>query len=129
MLSSRKLGLLILLTCIGFKLDGQQVPSAQQSTPVIVRIKHSAHGPSYRIGPKSMLLPALNSRLVDIINKHGRQQALNVIADDHVTIGTLDNLRGLIEKIGFMNVNYFVASEQSTKMGELIFGKVVSQPK
>lgn len=119
--------LTFLIWLIPFSLPlAQELPRPHPGA-VVVRIRQSSVGPSYWIGDKRMALPALNTELVEIIGRHGQHQAVNVIADDTVTIGTLENLRGLIEKIGFSNVSYFVASEASPKMGELIFGKVVPQ--
>ena len=79
----------------------------------------------YRLNSKNVTTAPLNV-LAEAIRSRGQDYPIIVEVDDRLSINTLDNARGLIQKVGFTNSEYYVFNaDTQNKMAKITLGKAV----
>jgi hypothetical protein len=65
----------------------------------------------------------LGQAFTKLMQEKGAGQPIEVIADEGIPIASLSNVRGILEKVGFLTVKYFYVPADHRYMGEIVFGK------
>lgn len=128
----RELGILLLLVITGAEcfLGQSPTPFSGPTKPVIVWVKQNGTTPNYFVDGKDISADPLRG-IAESYEKHGGSQAhypVIAIVDDRLPLSTIDQVRGLIGKVGFTDCRFFLISLGGKRMGELIFGAVVQAP-
>lgn len=101
--------------------------SAQEhKAALLLTIEWTPNGAVYRLNSKDVTQPL--DALSKAIRSRGVGWPIIVAVDDRLAINTLDNARGLIDKAGFANSEYYVFNADSQKMAKISVGKAVPFP-
>jgi hypothetical protein len=85
----------------------------EKRTPLILSVERATHGTIYRLNSKNVTTAPLNV-LAEAMRSRGQDYPI-VEVDDRLSINTLDNARGLIQKAGFTNSEYYVFNADTQK--------------
>ncbi|NOS71597.1 MAG: hypothetical protein HOP33_16935 [Verrucomicrobia bacterium] len=100
-------------------LPGLSRAEATNARPVVVEVKFQNGKASYEIESRSVRSELFLEALGVIIRRRGREARVIVIVDSRNPISTLDNARGIVSKVGFSEVHYFVMSAETQRMAEI----------
>lgn len=103
-------------------LLGLFIPArAQVSEPIVILVEPNGKNMVYRIESQRLTFPMLFNSLGDLIISRGRDTPVIVLVHEKVSISTLINLEGAIEKVGFGSIRYFYFGDDRRMMAELRF--------
>jgi hypothetical protein len=104
--------------------------SDQSNAPITIWVEKKGSAPAYFVDGKDVTADPLRG-IANGYEAHGGAKAqypVQAIIDDRFPLAMLDQVRGLIGKVGFTTVRYFLRSPGSTKVGEVMFGDVLTLP-
>src|SRR6478736_8991130 len=106
------LSFLCALTSTGLAVTTNTMTSVR----VILDIKNGK--PQYELNSKPVKSGDLINALEDIILKTGREKPILVFLHETSSLATLENTMGIIDKVGFLHVRYFMFTDDKRMMKE-----------
>jgi hypothetical protein len=109
----------------------QDIDSSKQSNPVItIWVEKKGSAPAYYVDRKDVTADPLRG-IANAYETHAGAKAqypVRAIIDDRLPLAMLDQVRGLVGKVGFTTVRYFLRRQGSLRIGEVMFGDVFTLP-
>lgn len=107
----------------------QRYPETEQSTRIVVLVEKTPKGTVYHVDSKEVTGDPLRG-IAEAYEKHGSDTNHPIVAivDERLPMTMLDQIRGLIGKVGLVNVRYFLLTADREKVGEISFGRVFPYP-
>lgn len=100
----------------------------EHKAALLLTIEWTTNGTVYQLSSKDVTNAPLDA-LAKAIRSRGRHWPIIVAVDDRLSINTIDNARGLIDKAGFANSEYYVFNTDNQKMAKITVGKAIPFPR
>ena len=99
----------------------------EHKAALVLAIEWTPKGTVYRLNSNDVTHAPLDA-LSEAIRSLGGDWPIIAAVDDRLSINTLDNARGLIDKAGFAHSEYYVFNAENQQMAKITFGKAIPFP-
>jgi hypothetical protein len=117
----------ISLSCAIIALATSFSLGQQPQGSLTLSVEKSSHRTIYRLNSNDVTAEPL-AALSKAIRSRGRDFPIVVLVDTRLSIDTLENARGLIDKAGFAKSEYYVFSVETGKMSKITVGRAMPIP-
>ena len=98
--------------------------SALTNGAVTVLMEKASSGVVYHVQKSRVKSESLVDVLSKMLVQKGRTSLVVVVVDDQIDIRSINNLRGILGKVGFSNARYFFKAKGAPRMADFLFGQV-----
>lgn len=85
-------------------------------------------GVRYKVNSKPVHSQNILQALGEILKQNGREAPIVVLMDQRNSLAALSNIRGIVNKAGFLNVRYFCFTTDHEMMEEIMIGQQPAIP-
>ncbi len=121
----KKINLILILFFL-FPLPSQAFKSSIEGTIIVESQKGII---TYSVRKRQISSPALLDHFGKLVESEGRHAGVTVLFEDEISLNVITNLRGIINKAGIGNIQYYSYNPETRMMIEIIFkGKAMPVP-
>lgn len=103
----------------------QSKEEVKTSTPLRLLVQNAKGKPRFILEDKIIPYAQLPPSLGQILNSRGKAVPVMIAFDDSLPFSEIENLRGIVGKVGFTKARYFAYDQSRRNAVELVFGVVL----